>query len=345
MFFTLVGCSKKKEVEDVKKKDDFEIKMAINTIDKYMDSIEKEKYEELNKLLTEDVKSSEKDLKINELKIRGYKLDEITETDREGIFKINVIKSNINKPETLLIESIINVVKDGTDYKISKISNSMKKEVFYLYGELRIRNENKVDTNLVINMEGVPKYAYSKDDKAKMEMQLVPKKNFGAIDFSYEGDKLAFTTVDNDVFIAILTLDETMQTQGESQGKEAKDEKEGKLIREKPIGKQIVACDFLRNCKIEGMFFSEDERYLIVQYKTTDNKMCIRIYNCDSGELVPIKFEEEYPLNKVGVKFLKLKKDKMIYQVNPVKQEYKDNEYIGMWELDFKEFKPKRIEK
>ncbi|MCY6356570.1 hypothetical protein [Clostridium sp. ZS2-4] len=349
MFFSFIACSQKK-VEDVKEKDNFDIKEASVTVDKYVKLIKNEDYVSCNKLLSDNMKTKEEELTENELKIIGYKIMEMSETNGEGEFKVGIIKSNLNIPETIITESMITVIKKGMDYKIDKIDNTVKKEIFYRDKMLRLRKEKEVDTNLVIDMQGLPKYAYSKDDKAKMKIQAVPKSNFGVIEFGYEGNKLAMTTFDVNTFVGILMLDDTMITQGnnEQNGQQSKQQESvgGKVLKEVPIGKQLLACDILNNSQVEAMMFSMDEKFLAVQYKTRDNsKRCMRVYSVTSGELIPIMFEEEYPLNKVQVVFEEFQKEKILYKVISKTQIEKNNEYIGNWEMDLKEFKFKKIEK
>ncbi|MCY6371990.1 hypothetical protein [Clostridium ganghwense] len=351
MFFSFIGCSKKK-VEEVKEKDNFDIKMASVTVDNYVKLIKNENYELGNKLLSETVKTEQASLTKNDLKILGHKILEMSESDGEGIFKVEIVKCNLNKPETLITESQMTVIKEGMEYKIDKIANSVKKEIFYKNKMLRMRKEKEVETNLVIDMQGLPKYAYAKDDKAKMKIQIVPKSEFGVAEFGYEGNKIAITTYDANTFIGILTLDDTMVTQGndeqkgEGEGKGQKEGAPGAILKEKPIGKQLLACDVLNNSDVEIMMFSMDEKLLAVQYKTRDNsKRCIRIYNVGSGELIPTMFEEEYPLNKVQVLLQEFQKEKMLFSIIPKTEADKDNEYVGNWEMDLKEFKLKKIVK
>lgn len=349
MFFSFIGCSEKK-VENVKEKENFDIKEASVTVDKYVKLIKNEDFASCNKLLSDNMKTKEESLTKNELKIMGHQILEMSEANGEGNFKVQIIKSNLNTPETIITESMITVIKKGMDYKIDKIDNSIKKEIFYRDKMLRIRKEKDVDTNLVIDIQGLPKYAYSKDDKAKMKIETVPKSNFGVIEFGYEGNKVAMTTFDANTFVGILMLDDTMITQGKNEqtGQQGEQQESvgGKVLKEVPIGKQLLACDILNNSDVEAMMFSMDEKFLVVQYKTRDNsKRCMRVYSVSSGELIPVMFEEEYPLSKVQVVFEEFQKEKMLYKVIPKIEVEKDNEYIGKWEIDLKEFKLKKIEK
>ncbi|QGU96581.1 hypothetical protein GOM49_17130 [Clostridium bovifaecis] len=353
--FTLIGCTKQK-AENVREKDRFDIKVANNIVESYIKNITAEKYNEANDLVSERVKTDVKDIKPNDLKIKGFRTEEMTESSGEGNFRVNVVKSNVNKPETQVIEYRFKVIKDGIDYKIDEIKTSLFREAFQSFDEIRLRKEQDLDTLLITAMEGLPKYAYSKDDNAKMKSQLVPKGNFGVITLNYTGSTIAITTTGEDTYIGILAFDDSMETQGQNKGGgqgggqqgdggangQQDGNQKGKMPKEKPIGKQLLSCDVMQKTTVEDMIFSKDEKTLAIQYQK-EGKRSIRVYNIGSGELIKFKFEEEYPLNKVDVILKGFEKDTMKYTVVP-KGEQKDvSEYVGNWEMDLKEFKAKKL--
>lgn len=358
IIFTFIGCTKQK-AENVREKDRFDIKIANNIVESYIKSIAAEKYNEANELLSEKVKTDVNDIKPNDLKIKGFRTEEMTESSGEGSFRTNVVKSNTNKPETQVIEYRFKVIKDGIDYKIDEIKTSLFREAFQDFDEIRLRKEQDLDTFLITAMEGLPKYAYSKDDNAKMKSQLVPKGNFGIITLDYTGSTIAITTTGEDAYIGVLAFDDSMETQGQNKGGgqgggqnggqnggggangQQGGAQNGKMPKEKPIGKQLLSCDVMQKTTVEDMVFSKDEKLLAIQYKKEGNRS-IRVYNIGNGELIKFKFEEEYPLNKVDIIFKGFEKDTMKYTVVP-KGEQKDvSEYVGNWEMDLKEFKAKK---
>src|SRR3712207_8156322 len=80
----------------------------------------------------------------------GHRIVGIMESGGEGNFKIDVMKSNISKPETQILEYVITVIKNGMDYKISNVNSVLMKEVFQSFNQLRLRKENQVDNLLEI---------------------------------------------------------------------------------------------------------------------------------------------------------------------------------------------------
>lgn len=345
LVFTLIACGEK-GVKSEKEKDSFDIKIASATVEEYIKSIKKGDYDEANKLLADGMKTNKEKLTTNDLRITGYKILEMSEVNQEAIVKVEIIKSKQNSPHTVIMSTEVNVKKQGKEYKLSKINSEVNKEIFYINGMLRLKKEDEVDTNLVLDMQGIPNYAYTKDDKGKMKMQIVPKTQFGILEFGYEGNKVAITTFDKNSFIGIVKLDDTMVTQGQNDKNENESQEKvgGKVLKEVPIGKQITVCDILNDAKINGIYFSTDEEYLIVQYNTKGNaQVNMRIYDVSNGQLVPVLFEEEYPLNKVTVTFGGFNEEKLVYKVAPKTDKDKNNEYVGTWEMNLNNFKMKKV--
>lgn len=353
LIIMLTACTQKK-AENVREKDRFDIKVANNVVENYLKYVSEENFTEVSKLLTDKLKKSTTEVKTNDLKIKGFRVEEMTESGGKGNFTVRVIKINGSKPETQLLDYKFKVLKDGIDYKIDEIKPSNNKESFRESNQIRLRKEKEVETFLITDFDGLPKYAYSKDDGANMKSQLIPKTNYGIMSLNYSGDTVALTTIGDSVFLGILSFDDTMKTQGaqggmKGGGGEGSNQDAGagntgsKGNREKPIGKEMIICDIIQNGNIDNLMFSKDEKMLAAQY-TKGNTRCIRVYTIGSGELINVKFEEEYPLNKVDVVFDRFEKEKMIYKVVPKSDQDKNNEFVGQWEMSTKNFKIKKAQ-
>ncbi|KEI09985.1 hypothetical protein Z957_03335 [Clostridium sp. K25] len=346
--FMLVGCNNK-QYENVKEKDVFDMKIATNIVEKYFNYLELDKYKDAGDMLIGKAKTNTKDITPSDLKLRGHRIVGIMESGGEGNFKIDVMKSNISKPETQILEYVITVIKSGMDYKISNVNSVLMKEVFQSFNQLRLRKENQVDNLLVTSMDGIMGYTYTKGDNGKLVSEIVPKKYFGMCALNYSGDTLAITTRDKNCFLGLIILDDTMQTQGQPTDQEKGSEQSGagqnaKMIKEKPIGKQLIPCDILKDTTIENMIFSQDDKLLVIQYKK-GNDRCIKVFDKENGDQIPTIFEEEYPLGKVDVVFKDFQKDKMRYNVVEKGKEDKGHQYVGEWELDLKNYKISKIKK
>jgi hypothetical protein len=339
---SFLGCSKKEE-EEKPKVNAFEIKSAGNVVESYMNFIMKEDYENGKKLYTKELFRKVSKMPISDIKIKGYNVTESNEVGRSGIFKVRVTRTSMVSSRSCLDEYSIKVVKDGADYKISEVASTPEKEAFVEGIGIRFRDKKNVKTNLIIDTAGFPKYAYSRDDGAKLYKMMVPMKEFGSINFGYEGDKLAVSTYNKNSFIAVVNIDESLAVQGDAakQGGDQSSQGAGSQViaKEKPIGKELIPMDLLLNCKVEFMTFSLDEKFLVVQYTREDMGKSIRVYSVENGEMISMNFEKDYPVEKVQIVFSSFDKDAMTYEIMPKPNiNSSDTDIIGKWKLNLKDF-------
>jgi len=342
LFYVLsfTGCSKKEE-EEKPKVNAFEIKTAGNVVESYMNFIMKEDYENGKKLYTKDLFLKVASMPIGDMKIKGYNVIESNEVGRSGVFKVRVTRTAMSSSMSALDEYSIKVVKDGVDYKISEVASIPQKEAFVEGIGIRFRDKKNIKTNLIIDKAGLPKYAYSRNDGAQLYKMIVPTKEFSSINFSYEGDKIAVSTYDKNSFIGVVNIDESLAVQGNG-GKSGEQSSGGGsdvIAKEKPIGKELIAVDLLLDCKVEFMTFSLDEKFLVVQYTKENAGKYIRVYKVESGEMIPVNFEKDYPVEKVQIIFSSFGKDSMTYEVIPKPNiNSSEADVIGKWKLDLKKF-------
>ncbi|MGV8982160.1 hypothetical protein [Clostridium sp.] len=338
---SFTACAKKEE-EEKPKVNAFEIKSATNVVNNYMNFIMREDYESGKKLYTKELLGKASDFPLSEMKIKGYKVNESNEVGRSGVFKIRVTRTSMVSSASCLDEYSIKVVKDGAEYRISEITNDQQKEAFIEGVGIRFRDKKNVKTNLIIDEAGFPKYVYARDDVAQLYKILVPLKEFGSINFSYEGEKLAISTYNINSFVGIVNIDESLAVQGDA-GKSGNQSSQGAgsevIAKEKPIGKELIPIDLLLNSKVEFMTFSLDEKFLIVQYNKENVGKCIRVYIVDNGDMIPINFEKDYPIEKVQIVFSSFGEGTMIYEVIPkTNVSNSETDIIGKWKLDLKDF-------
>ncbi len=339
---SFTGCLKKEE-EEKPKVNGFEIKAAANVVDNYMSFLMKEDYENGKKLYTKELFKKNSSMPLSDMKIKGYKVTESNEIGRSGVFKVRVARTSMVTSLSCLDEYSIRVVKDGAEYKISEVNSVPQKEAFVDGIGIRFRDKKNVKTNLIIDEAGFPKYVYARDDVAKLYKISVPLKEFSSINFSYEGEKLAVSTYNRNSFIGIVSIDESLAVQGGGGNKSAGQDSGGGgsevIAKEKPIGKELIPLDLLLNCKVDFMTFSLDEKYLVVQYIKENLGKCIRVYRVDNGDMIPVNFEKDYPIEKVEIVFSSFGEDSMNYEVisksNITSAEL---DVIGKWKLDLKNF-------
>ncbi|MEK6265719.1 MAG: hypothetical protein N2B06_13280 [Clostridium sp.] len=343
LFYVLsfTACSEKEE-EEKAKTNTFEIQTATNVVENYMKLIMKEDYENGKKLYTKELFSKESNMPISDMKIKGYSVTETNEVGRSGIFKVRVTRTSMISSLSCLDEYSIKIVKDGAEYKISEIISSPEKEAFLEGIGIRFRDKKNIKTNLIIDKSGLPKYAYSTDDVAHLYKTTVPMK-FSSINFSYEGEKLAVSTYNKNSFLGIINIDESLAVQGEAASNPSDDSQGGGgsevIAKEKPIGKELIPVDLLMDSKVEFMTFSLDEKFLLVQYIKENVGRNIRVYKVDNGDIIPVNFEKDYPVENIEIVFSSFGEDTMTYEVIPKsKLDNSEIEIIGKWKLDLKTF-------
>ncbi|KAJ50846.1 hypothetical protein BD780_003660 [Clostridium tetanomorphum] len=360
IIISFISCKSENKNKDTQKdiEKTFDIKAAENIVNGYMGYLLKEDHENASKFYSKELVKSLPKINKGPLKIKGYNIDQINEIGKSGLFKIKVTTINATEPYTSLEEYTIKVIKEETDYKIGDISIMTEKESFIRNGKLRIRSKNNVDTNLLIDPSGIPNYAFTKDDKAKTNKIVVPKKNYGTMIFAYNGYSIAISTYDKNAFAGIIKIDESMSVQGGQKpgGMEGGQQEGGDggaggtekgasgLVKEKPVGKEFTPLDLLKDCTIEYMTFSGDEKFILIQYKRNGQGKCIRVYNTESGEIIPYEFHKNYPIDKVDVIFSSFDKEVLNYEVLPRSASDKSvGEYIGRWQMSLKDFKVKKM--
>ncbi|EPY2272698.1 head-tail adaptor protein [Clostridium sporogenes] len=353
---SLFGCKKNKE--DTKVTNDFDIKIATNLLNSYMECLIEENMEGAQKLYSKKLKKDKTKKENSDIKIKGYTTEEINEVGKSALFVTKVASVNVKEPYTSVEEYKIRVIKEENEYKIDEVNIGMDKEAFTKKNRIRYRNKNNVKTELIIKPSTLPDYAYSTDDKANIEKLDVPKKNIGPMSLSYSENFIAISTYDKNSYIGIITIDESKAVQGAQEegeqggngggGEGASPEEQGtdimEEIGEKPIGKEISSLDLLKGSKIDFMVFSPDEKFIAVQYETSDKTKNIRIYQADSANIIPFKMEDKFPLSKVNVTLSSFATDSVIFNVSSKEKNDKNTaEFIGKWQLDLKAFKVKKM--
>ena len=354
MLLNIVSCSKNTNTQK-SEEHKFDIKKAESLIDNYMRSMISEDETAMDKLLTDKLLKTTKIIEKSVLKVKGYKIDEYNEVGDTAIFKVKVSSTSLEKSKSSLDTYTFKIVLENFNYKISEVKTSLEKECYYENYGLRIRNKKDVESQLLIDSDGIPQYGFAREDKSQTSKLELPRTNFQNIVFGYSGDNLAISITNKISFIGIVKIATDSVQTAASQG--GPDQNGGTLQqggssqteknlgpREKPIGKELMTIDVLKNCKIDFMVFSPDEKSLVIQYTNIDNRKCLRVYDADKGDLISFKFEENYNVNNLDIKYSYFSKDALYYEVVP-RDDKKDIEkqVAGMWQIDLKKFHAKKV--
>lgn len=345
---TLFGCSSQK-INNDSNKDTFEVKTVTNLVTNYMNYLSREDYENCKRLYTKKLLKDVKPMDKSDLKIKGYKITEMNQVGNYGVFKIRVCRMNLNKAQSSLDEYSIKVIKEEEEYKIDEVQNEVKNESYSLINQIRIKSKNNVSNNLLIDDYGLPQYAFSKDDKADVEKVLVPKGNYGVMNFDYEGNSIAITLNNKNSFLGIVNIDESVAVQGgnDNSGNGGAQSSGGSSdinAKEKPVGKDITTIDLIKDAKIDYMIFSPSEKFIMAEYTKLNRGKCIRVYYNDSGNMIPYKFEDKYSLDKFDILFSSFDKNILFYEVIAKGKISKEDEsLLGKWKMDLDVFEPIKL--
>ncbi|MGE5628160.1 MAG: hypothetical protein ACM3X7_08580 [Solirubrobacterales bacterium] len=342
-----VSCSKNKENAGGGG-GNFDIKAASNVAEAYMKSVEKGNMENAKKYYSKKLQEGSEDKENKDFIITGFNITEATKVGDSGMFKIRVARSSTKESYAALDEYIVKVIKEGFDYKIDDTKNNPLKEAFLVYGKIRLKSKNNVDTSLLFDLDSVPNFAFSKDDKTNTDKLPVPKSKFDMMAFSYDGNKIILTTSDTGFFVGYVKIDESKEVQGsdDSSGKKSNGDSSGQgtTAKEKPVGKELMVLDVIKDSKIDFITFSQDEKYIAMEYNKASTGKILRIYKSNNGDLIKYDFEKNFPAAKVNIDYSYFDKDTLYFEVSPKTQG--DNslkDYVGKWELDLKELKAKKV--
>lgn len=369
------GCNKS-HVNQGNELKEFDIEKAFGVVNKYMVANMKNDVNEMSKLYSTNFKKDSSEKPQQDVIINGYKFDEVNQAQSMADINVRVTKINTKIPYASLEIQNFKVIREKGAYKIKSIDIKNENESFQIYGknssdnrnnnsnsnntlsgiQIRVRFRNNVKTNLVTNFQGIPKYYYTQDDKARITKIPVSLGEFGITTLSYDGTTEVVTTKGDNPFIEIVHFDESMVTQGGAGGGSQSSGAggaggvggagESQMQPETPIGKEIMPIDIIPGAIINNMIFSQDERYLAIQYSKSNSGNSIKIYQNKNGKIIPFKFEDNYPMDKVDVKIINFVEDGLIYRVvarNGQKEDDSIKNIVGAWQIDMKKYKTKRI--
>ncbi|MBC8061791.1 MAG: hypothetical protein H7Y18_14150 [Clostridiaceae bacterium] len=354
MLINMTACSSNKQ-KAKSEESKFDIKKAEGLIDNYMVAMITENEAAMNKFLSEKLLKTTKTMEKSKLKVKGYNIAESNEVGDTGIFKVKVASTSLESSRSSLDTYTFKVILESFNYKIGEVKTSLEKECYYENYGLRVRNKNDVESKLLIDSDGIPQYGFAKEDKSQASKLELPRTNFQNIIFAYSGDNLAISLINKIAFIGIVRITtDSMQTaanqsgggqsSGGSQPGGSSETEKNMGPREKPVGKELTAVDVLKDCKIDFMVFSSDEKFVLVQYTNIDNRKCLRLYTADKGDLVSFKFEENYNVSNLDIKYSHFAKDILYYEVVPKDDKKEIEKQVeGMWQLDLKKFKAKKV--
>ncbi|MGG7144077.1 hypothetical protein ACQPVP_11515 [Clostridium nigeriense] len=349
LFILMLFSSCTKSMDKSENIEIFNPKKSYEVADKYLELIKNNNIEEANNLCTENLISNNKEISTGTSRIIAYAPDNLIESSKSAFITFNVIRNSSSEPKCDLDNYAIKVIKEGDEYKIDEIKATNLKQVFVRNKSLRMINEDGGKSDLIISLNNIPKDVYLKENELMLYKEKVPAETFGPVSLGYKGKKIAISTISgNKAFISIAFIEESKETQGE--GSSNTQQQEGNVetgleeLTDKPIAKKIIPLDMLNEVKLDNLVFTQEERYLIVEYMNSSDVKRMKVYNGATGDLVALNFDEIFSDNKYNIELLEFKKDEFKINVS-AKDGMKeiDNEIIGEYNIDVEKEEIKKI--
>lgn len=343
----LSACSRGKT--DTPEPVKFDTEAAIELSENYLRLITEGNYEEAKKLCTKDMQQGSEGFDKEGLRVIAYNQDNLNEVGASVVatYRINRIASK--EPRADLDVCTITIVKEGEDYRISKVTASTEKEAYEEGRTLRQRKEDNVESDPIIRLHRLPQDMYIQGREASLNKISIPNKQFTTVNYNYGGDNIAISTYDVDSYVAIVKLDDSLETaggvisggggnNGAGSNAEGNTGNEGSskedLSTEEPVGKEITSLDVLQKASVEVLAFSRDEEYLMVQYREEGKGSSLRLYSVQKGELVDLALEDSYPKEQYNTAFVRFDKSKMVFRVENIAAAPEGGTLSGEYELD-----------
>lgn len=352
LLMMLSACSKTKDkAEEI---DIFSLQKAFDFADEYLGLIKNNDIEAANKMCTEKLLSSNKNISTGTSEIIAYAPDNVIESSKSAFIIFNVIRNSSAEPKCDLDNYAIKVIKEKDNYKIDEIKATNLKQVFVKNKALRIIGEDGGKSDLIISLSNIPKDAYLKENELMLYKEKVPSDNFGPISLGYKGKKIAISTISGSrAFISIAYIQESKEVQGaSSQGDEGGNSNQERTnetsnledLLDKPIAKKVIPIDMYNGVKIDNLVFTYEERYLITEYLNSNLVKRIKVYNSASGDLIQLNFDEMFKDDKYNIQLLDFKKDEFNIKVTSKDNAEGINEDIlGEYKVDIEEKEIKKI--
>ncbi len=353
VFLGLISCSKGiSSPNSVLKK--FYIDDATKTVNSYMNAIMKKDENGASKFYSSEFKKINNEKNEQNLTINGYIFDEITQSGNMGVIKVKVNRINNKIPYASLETETFKVVKEKNMYKIKSIDTENEKEIFVggdNNSQIRIRSKDNIKTNLLTNFDGMPKYYYAQEDKARNNKISISIGQYGLIGISFDGSSGFVTTKGKNPYIEVINFDESMMTQGGTGSQGSGDsggegQQENEMKPETPIGKELVSLEVIPGAVLENTIYSQDNRYLVVQFTKNNLGSTLKMYKCKDGEGAAFDFEKYYPMEKLDVNIVNFVRKGLIYRVTPRAAYINDKSITsitGVWQIDPASAKPKVV--
>ena len=277
-----------------------------------------------------------------ELEITGIKQVGAAQLGNKTMFKFYVTRTKKGEPKADLEQYYLEVRKtEEGEYKVSELKSTELYNVFLDKDKLKIRKDDDVEINTLIDLKSIPDKIYPKVNVIDVAKVDVPKEAFSAVEISFSGDKVAISTYKGeDSYVGVVEVEDAQETAA----KEGEDEggKEDEKNDDKTLGKKITSLDVLKGCKISSLNFSDDDGYVVVNY-VKGNGTRFKVYQ-SSGSIVSLELDDIFAEDEYNLIYERIQDNNIIMNVTPIiKSNNTESGLIGRYKISLKDFKLEKL--
>lgn len=347
--FFFIGCNRisntvndNKELKESVESIYFNNKIAISIAEEYMEALKSNDLEKIKRLSDKEVDKNIIISPSKELEITGIKQVGSAQLGNKTMFKFYVTRTKEGEPKADLEQYYLEVRKtEEGEYKVSELKSTELYSVFLDKDKLKIRKDDDVEINTLIDLKSIPDKIYPKVNVIDVAKVDVPKEAFSAVEISFSGDKVAISTYKGeDSYIGVVDVEDAQETAA----KEGEDEggKEDEKNDDKTLGKKITSLDVLNGCKISSLNFSDDDGYVVVNY-VKGNGTRFKVYQ-SSGSIVSLELDDIFAEEEYNLIYERIQDNNIIMNVTPIiKSNNTESGLIGRYKISLKDFKLEKL--
>lgn len=325
MTISFVGCESSQQSSNI---DLFDTQAGFDISKEYLANIKQGDISSANKLCSQELIDGSENISEGVSEISSYNKDYWVDGKDHTYYLFNVIRTSSVEPKSDLETYTIKVEKINDQYLITSVKAQSKKELYVKNKSLRIVEEEKGNSSLVVNLDSLPKDTYLSNNKIMLYKQKVPTDKFGKVALSFSGKKVAISTTDGSSnYICVVDIEDSAQAMAENDASSSNVSGSNNIedleeLLEKPIATKVVSIDLLKDITIDNYIFSAKENTLAVNYSQNEKKQ-FNLYNAEEGEMIGDNIKEMFDNSKYELEAVSFEGDEIKFKATAYGEDQK----------------------
>lgn len=325
MTISFVGCESSQQSSNI---DLFDTQAGFDISKEYLANIKQGDISSANKLCSQELIDGSENIGEGVSEISSYNKDYWVDGKDHTYYLFNVIRTSSVEPKSDLETYTIKVEKINDQYLITSVKAQSKKELYVKNKSLRIVEEEKGNSSLVVNLDSLPKDTYLSNNKIMLYKQKVPTDKFGKVALSFSGKKVAISTTDGSSnYICVVDIEDSAQAMAENDASSSNVSGSNNIedleeLLEKPIATKVVSIDLLKDITIDNYIFSSKENTLAVNYSQNEKKQ-FNLYNAEEGEMIGDNIKEMFDNSKYELEAVSFEGDEIKFKATAYGEDQK----------------------